>query len=120
MDKFEVLNLKNSGMSYAEIAHQTGVNISTVKSMIRRARLKKTAPDVCKYCGKKLTHVPGKKRKMFCNVHCRTTYHRLHQNEGTRNKAIYVCPVCGKEFKDYASRHPKYCSLECYWKRGCN
>ena len=120
MDKKEILELKESGMSYTEIANLTGLTISNVKSMVRRARIKPIAPDVCKYCGKKLKHVPGKKKKMFCNEQCRMSYHRLHFYEGNRTLSTYVCPVCGKEFKDYPSRKPKYCSLECYWKRSCN
>ena len=117
MDKLEILKLKNSGMSYTEIEKLTGVKKASIKSIVRRARLSAAEPTFCQCCGKRLNHIPGKKKKKFCNDFCRSTYYRIHKDAVKRNKSTYICPVCGKEFKDYASRHPKYCSLKCYWKR---
>lgn len=37
------------------------------------------------------------------------------------NKKAYrtfVCEYCGKEFTSYATDTRKYCSRECYFKRG--
>jgi len=58
------------------------------------------------------------KEKNFCSTTCH------HEYQG-RNKDIYICKICGKEFKwspSRASQNPKYCSIKCRnlcpeWKR---
>ena len=75
-----IVALRAEGLSYREIASRLGLPLGTVKSACSRHALARSV-DVCRDCGKPLTHCPGKKRKVFCCDACRWRWHR-HNAKG--------------------------------------
>ena len=115
----ETINaMRLQGKSPAEIAWNLGLSVNTVRSHIRRhPELQGGKP--CKNCGRQITTLPGRKEKRFCSDKCRMTWWNSHR-EAVNKKAYrtFVCEYCGKEFLSYATDSRKYCSRECYFKRG--
>ena len=85
--KEKVRTLRLEGAGYKAIAAELKLSLNTVKSYCRRTLLigygKTVAINnlvsvekglVCKCCNKKLKHLPGKKRKIFCSDNCRKKY----------------------------------------------
>ena len=74
---------------------------------------------VVKNCDKPIYQPPGRKPKLFCSDKCRMTWWNSHR-DAVNKKAYrtFVCEYCGKEFTSYATDTRKYCSRECYFKRG--
>lgn len=114
-------DLRNKGVSYAQIAEITGISRNTIKSFCRRSNIevneitKDTSKLYCKQCGKTLHPVPGKKKPKFCSKECRMRWWNSHPDEINR-KAIYnfTCAGCGKAFTAYGNQSRKYCSHSCY------
>ena len=69
-EKREIIELRNSGLGYGEIAKKLNVSRSTISTFFNR-QIDTKITNVCKECGKKLTNVPGKKEKVFCSDRCR-------------------------------------------------
>lgn len=77
------------GHGYRKIANALFLSVDSVKSYCKRHGLDgygyivKMNVDidlknhnVCKYCGKQLKHIDGKKKKTFCSDYCRKKYWR--------------------------------------------
>lgn len=121
--KIKITDLRNNGVSYAQIAEQTGISKNTIKSFCRRncieiterAKDEYTSELICKKCGKELHPIPGKKKPKFCSVECRRKWWNSHPEEVNR-KAVYdfICAGCGKSFTAYGNQGRKYCSHSCY------
>lgn len=86
-EKARVRKLRLEGAGYKQIASELKLSINTVKSFCRRSLLcgmgetaalnylvSVDACLVCKRCGKRLRHKPGKRRKVFCSDTCRKMY----------------------------------------------
>ena len=107
----EIEILRKRGIGYTKIAVITGQAVNAVKSYITRHPVE--LEDVCLCCGKPLNHTEHKRQKTFCSSVCKNKWWYAHPHMMTKQTLNeYVCPVCGKKFKDYGKR--VYCSVGCY------
>lgn len=130
--KNRIRALRQSGCSYRQVADDLLISVNTVKSFCRRdpeingnngseAQIQPKAvipreEGTCRFCGKPLVMIPGKRKKEFCNSRCRSRYWTAHRNEIThRTVHTFHCAYCGKEFTVYGKTGRKYCSSECYF-----
>lgn len=125
--RIRIRELRAQGFGYTSIANAVGLSKDSVKAFCRshglagiKAEYQITAEPVtndntCLNCGMPLTHVPGAKRKKFCNRACRQAWWNAHPEE-VKRKAVYhfVCPTCGKAFTAYGNAGRKFCSHACY------
>jgi hypothetical protein len=112
-EKAKVLDLRESGDTYRDIATLFGVSVNTIKSICRWADEKK---DCCKNCGKPFFDSAKRKNKIFCCEWCRRAWWKTHRNQ-TRQVARYAdCKGCGHRFKYYGKAKRTYCSHQCYIK----
>ncbi|MDO4200249.1 MAG: RNA polymerase subunit sigma-70 [Clostridia bacterium] len=113
VQKEELINLKNEGRSYKEIAYAISVPESAVKSFFSRKKLKaEEIYTVCKNCGVPLTKRLGNKK--FCSDLCRYEWWRNNTIDNRKCVKISICKKCGKELKCYDNKNRKYCSHACY------
>ena len=119
-ERIKVRELRQQNIPYFQIARETGLSINTIKSFCSRNGLVSLVKRDCKClnCGKTLRKTKYKPRK-FCSESCRNTWWNkrryLRRNDNTIE---YTCVICGEKFFDYRSEGRKYCSLECYQRRG--
>lgn len=67
----------------------------------------------CVICGKEFELVHGK-GKMVCSKEC---LGKLRSQILSRDKHIYVCKNCGKEFEsEFVKNAPEFCCRDCYWE----
>lgn len=123
LQKQQIIELRNQGISYSKIADALGISINTIKSFCRRNNLgghigkenKQINKTFCKECGKELNQNLGKKPLKFCSDKCRVKWWNTHP-ELVNRKAIYsfICTNCGEPFTAYGNSKRKYCSHSCY------
>lgn len=112
---------RSEGLGYGAVAERLGISENTVKSFCRRNHLTGVAAKepvvLCRWCGRPLAAVPGRKGRKFCCDGCRRAWWKAHP-ELVHREAYYVmvCACCGKEFKSYGNKGRKYCCHECYIK----
>lgn len=119
--KQQIKILRESGESYAQISKMTGLPVNSIKTYCRRNNLtnanteKDNKPSKCRYCGKPIEQILGRKEKKFCSDKCRMLWWNSHADQVNR-KANYscTCGFCGKQFISYGNKHRKYCSHSCY------
>lgn len=121
IQKYKVLDLREKGLSYSEIAKRINVSINTVKSFCRRNNLKESKKEKskarCEYCNAEIHQNPLRKKKRFCSDKCRSL--RWNENKNLINKKAFyecVCLNCGKSFSSYGNKNRKYCCHACYIK----
>lgn len=75
--------------------------------------------NYCKYCGKPLLFVKGKKKKQFCNDKCRMKWwnhqKQLEISKCPGHKVMGICKYCGERFTYNSNQPRKYCSRLCYY-----
>jgi len=119
-----ILEMRQSFCPYSQIADATGLTPSAVKSYCYRHGLNneaiKSSNGYCQSCGKPITHPSRTRPRRFCSDTCKTAWWNKHRYEHKHSSAMkkYACVICGKEFFDYGSAERKYCSKNCYQKRG--
>lgn len=107
----EITILQKRGIGYTKISDVTGVPVNAVKSYVARHPV--DAEDVCMECGKPLEHTDHHRQKTFCSSFCKNKWWYAHSHMMTKQTLnTFICPVCGREFKDYGKRI--YCSVGCY------
>ncbi|MBR2735371.1 MAG: RNA polymerase subunit sigma-70, partial [Clostridia bacterium] len=75
VQKEELINLKNEGRSYKEMASALFVSEGAIKSFFRREKLKTEGSHaICKNCGTSLGIISGNKK--FCSDSCRYKWWR--------------------------------------------
>lgn len=74
-EKQEVLNLRDEGKSYREIASILSVSENTIKSFFKRTK----ESLVCKNCNKKLSILEKRKPKIFCSDNFRIAFWRKNK-----------------------------------------
>ena len=116
-ERNKVIKLRNQGVMPSEISKITGIKIETIKSYFKRHKNLLPKNATCKYCGKKIVSIRGKKNKRFCSDKCRMAYWNSHP-ELINKQAYYklTCEYCGKKFLSYGNQRRKFCSRECYKK----
>ena len=108
--KMKIISLRTAGLKQHEIAAETGLSLSAIKSFLSRNKVSKST-KYCKRCGAPLQMVKGKKEKLFCSNRCRLLFH-LHSHV----PASKICPTCGKEFSNIYNPKQVYCCRACYLK----
>ena len=110
--KDKILKLKSSGRSYSEIASVLSISKETIKSFLRRYKLRtEEIYTSCKNCGKELSE--GRPKKFCCDI-CRYKWWRKNTENNRKYLKINVCKNCSKKFKSYDNKVRKYCSHKCY------
>lgn len=122
--KTQIHEMRRYGCTYRHIADVLSLKEGTVKTYCVRATKKgliappdPTPGGLCKQCGKPITHIPKRKKKVFCSKACRQTWWNTHLYLVDRtSKYLYhfTCPACGKQFSAYGNPDRKYCSHGCY------
>ncbi len=120
-EKTHIRELQQQGMSYGDIATQTGISRNTIKSFLRRD-IDKPAQLViapitssCQYCGCEISMTPHKKAKKFCSDSCRMQWWNAHRDLVKVNVVYQLeCQCCHKQFSDPGHKNRKYCSVACY------
>jgi len=109
--KDTVKALRGQGQAISKIAGALGLSANTIKDFCRREQKKK---EFCKHCHKPLAHLPGHKRKTYCDDVCRYAYWKKHRHL-MHHKTVYhyICAYCGVAF-DSLTRNRKYCGHPCY------
>jgi len=123
--KTQIINLRDEGYSYGEIASALNISVNTVKSFCRRndkakedkENLEEEQYDNCKYCGRKLEKNHRGKPKKFCSEKCRREWWKENKDKHEK-KAFYTltCQGCGIEFQSYGNKDRKFCTHACYIK----
>ncbi len=125
MQREQLIELRNQGVSYGKIAEKLSLSKNTVKSYCQRHNLTPTQTpssqknaepsSFCRLCGKPLTHTDGRKTLKFCSAQCRVLWWNSHLDQ-VNKKAFYhfSCQCCGKQFSAYGNSKRKYCSHSCY------
>lgn len=104
--------LRRKGVSRAEIVRRTGLNKSTVYAWCRTHPVNKG--DVCLNCGKPLTQIPGRKRRVYCSTECKDAWWKEHPTLRTKQvKYDHVCLYCGKPFTN-GRKEASYCNRTCF------
>lgn len=122
--KARLLEMRQAGLSFAQISADLGISKNTLKSFCRRvdATIDTAATTACACCGNPFA-VGGKRR--FCSDGCRYAWSYSHRTLSVHNAVEKKCACCGKRFFSYVSSHRKYCSRACYiadryGKEGCH
>ena len=111
--KNKLIDLKNEGRSYKEMASALCVSQGTVKSFFSRKKIKdEEIYVVCKNCGVSLEKRSGSKK--FCLSLCRYKWWRKNAENNRKCVKINICKNCNKKFKSYDNKDRKYCSHKCY------
>ena len=118
-EKNFIRQLRNKGLSYSQIAEQTGLSENTIKTFVRRDTLQNTGEKetniTCKRCGKELDQSMGHRQKKFCSDECRFAWWKSPESDlPSDSPYFFKCKNCGKEFKCYGKKGRKYCSYSCY------
>ncbi len=114
--------MRQSGLSYQQIADNLSIRKEAVRSFCRTHGIAPsedtTDRPVCPVCGRPLKQPEEKgRRRRFCSDGCRTEWWKSHPSEKGYDIArmhVYRCVKCGKLFRGYESADRKYCSHECY------
>ena len=70
----------------------------------------------CRWCGKPVEQIPGRKEKIFCSEQCRVRWWNRNRHASQRKSCLQlVCPTCHKPFSSYGNPQRKYCSRPCYY-----
>ena len=117
-----IAELRECGVPIPSIAEQLGISANTIKSYCQRHSilpLNKPRRNIrfCLQCQTEIPQTPHHKEKKFCCDKCRQLWWTGHSAIIQRSSQIKLtCPVCGRTFQSYESKHRKYCSRTCYGK----
>jgi len=123
-EKQTIVDLREQGLPFSEIADTLGLSGNTVKSYHRREMKKRelaleleksTEFHFCLHCGKKLRQTPKQKRRRYCNAQCRNDYWNRNRDAiNHKTPRRIACAYCRKEFDTHGRQNRKYCCRECY------
>lgn len=126
--KEKIDKLIGLGYSANRIVKEIPISINTVKSYIRRKKIKDinkpisvsilAVPDgICLYCGSSINQNEKTKRRKFCSKKCKYLWWKEHP-QYLKKKAIYriKCKHCNKYFTSYGNKNRIYCTHSCYIK----
>ena len=74
-EKSNIRLLRIKGLSFSEIAEETGISRNAIKSFCRREKIlspeQMAEGNLCKNCGKPMVQKKGGKPRTFCTDQCR-------------------------------------------------
>ena len=109
--KRTILEMREEGRSYQEIAEATQLSLSSLKVFV--SRWKGGTRRRCVQCGAVLPE-GARKTQRFCSTRCRSQWWNKHPGEvKSQKKRPLVCSICGGSFTSY--KPAKYCSRACYY-----
>ena len=110
----KIIELREKGKTYKEIAADLGLAVGTVKCVCSKAKNKVNVVH-CLHCGKPVKQTKGKRAKRFCCDECRHKWWNEHKELSKRKTFTDCeCAFCGKKFRSYGNRVRKYCCRDCY------
>lgn len=117
-EKNQIIELRNQGKGYKQIAKALNLPVSSVSSFVLRNKESSQIKEcLCKNCGVKLIQTKGHRQKLYCSDKCRREWWKNNQDKVNR-LAFHdcVCLECGIAFRSYSKANRKYCSQGCYQK----
>jgi len=124
--KTRILEMRSLGCTYRHIAANLSLPEGTVKTCCLRAAKKgllarpnEPAKCTCKQCGKEITQVAKRKKRIFCTDACRQKWWGSHLfliHQGSAVLHHFNCAHCNKPFTAYGNPRRKFCSHDCYIK----
>ena len=126
--KTQILQMRQTGVGFADISRKLDLSVNTVKSFCRRSRGTVKSVEVqtkihnekldslkCRECGVLLVQKEHTKKRVFCSKSCREKWWKEH-SDCLHKKAVYTftCAKCEKTFTAYGNAKRKYCSHKCY------
>lgn len=110
----KIIELKEKGNSYNDIAELLGLSVGAVKSFYSRH---KPQQSKCLQCGAEITQKPHRKEKKFCSDKCRISWWNQHPQLGRRSHhQTQICRQCNRTFDIFRKGQRKFCCSECYNK----
>lgn len=120
--KHALISMRESDVPIPAISAQLGISENTIKSYCKRHGIHSSNPSrrkilYCLQCHAEIPQTPKRKAKKFCCDKCRQLWWTAHSNLIHCISLVnHTCPVCGKTFQAYKSKHRTYCSRTCYGK----
>lgn len=117
-----IAKLRECGVPISSIAEQLDISANTIKSYCQRHNIQlfnKSSKKVrfCLQCHAEIPQMPHRKMKKFCRDKCRQLWWTEHSAIIQRSSQIKLtCPICGRTFQSYESKHRTFCSRACYGK----
>ena len=117
--KVRLEHLRAEGLGYKRMAAELDLSLNTVQSYCRRHPDEMRVPgcsyeNKCLFCGARLHHTPGAKKRKFCSDRCRITWWNAHPAAGEKRKVREVaCGFCGVHFFAVGEQTRMYCSRIC-------
>lgn len=110
-----ILEMREGGVPYAQIAGFFSLSPNTVKSICRRSNARVLQgsgqePGHCKNCGRPIQQPAGSRKRIFCCDRCR---YEWWNRARSRRPYRLTCYCCGKEFVSFGNKKKKFCSREC-------
>ena len=114
LDRKKIVELKEQGKSYREIATLLNIPLGSVKGIC--SIVKHQSPiTYCKFCGKPIKLTKHKREKKFCSDNCRQKWWTSHKNLIKKKTfRVNTCKFCGKTFIGYGNRERFYCCRDHY------
>ena len=122
-ERLKAIDLCIRGKTYNEIAKVMHIPLNTIKSYLRRNKVKMRKEDrkneeeknYCKTCGHEITEGRRQIGRRFCSIACKTKWFNKNRDKvNSKNRIDKTCPTCKDTFKDYVNGKRKYCSHKCY------
>ncbi|GAA0109231.1 hypothetical protein [Clostridium tertium] len=111
--KKEIRNLRMTGLSYRQVAAETGLSKDCVRNYCKSVGLDGLGSELssalrCKFCNKAIERKATGRIPIYCSVDCKKKWYQV-------NPIMYehVCDYCGKEFTSLA-KIVKFCSHKCF------
>ena len=124
LQKNQIMAMRAQNITYAAISDALGIPISTIKTFCRRNGIttdRTPNRPHCKNCGGEIVNTPKARPRLFCSDQCKQAWWNNHRREHISEKIVpHTCQTCGTVFADYSGAKRKYCSQECYRKRGAH
>lgn len=112
--KNRIIELRNAGIGYGEIAKELNMEKSAVHKFCSR-NLNNASSTICKCCGKKIVQIKKLKKRVFCSAECRNNWWNKNRNM-LKISHVIKCLECGCEFDYGKHKEQKFCSFYCYNK----
>lgn len=110
-EKGKIIELKEKGHSYKEIADRLGLSKSTVSSVINRSK-EKAIQNKCACCGSPIKPSKTGRKRKYCSDKCRKMWWRNHGGHRINIEAECLC--CGKPIVSHVRKGRRFCSQDCY------